>query len=255
MKITNTGMEKKLRNSGLMNSTIQKYMGIFKNMNQNDPIGWLEKEISYRQPINTLLSKRAVVSYVLLLQGRSDTVIPTVRGKKGVSRSGLSPRQQEKFLRYIKVMPYDKQTILKICLFCGLRINESCSLKVENVVEFDDRLFFEFSGKGDKTRLVPIPRHLRDEIEGFCDQVGSGYLFGGRRPPTPHSVRYWCSKISTPKLKCTPHMLRHTFATKALKNGVNIKIVQVLLGHSDIATTSRYLHPDKDDLIAAIDSM
>ena len=45
------------------------------------------------------------------------------------------------------------------------------------------------------------------------------------------------------------------FATNALRNGINIKVLQVLLGHSDISTTSRYLHPDRDDLIRAIDKM
>lgn len=252
--ISQNQMHQKFRNAGLMPSTIKKYMGIYRHMDHSDPIGWLEGEIALRQPLNTLLSKRAVVGYVMKAQGKDD-IIPTVRGKRAVARSGLSPKQQKKFLDRLVILPEYAETILKICFFCGLRINEACNLQVSNVLEYEDRLFLEFAGKGDRTRLVPLPRHLRDVIEDFCDRRGSGYLFGHRTPPTPHSVRYWCRKMSSPSLSVSPHILRHTFATNALRNGIDIKVLQVLLGHSDIATTSRYLHPDRDDLMRAIDKM
>ena len=56
-------------------------------------------------------------------------------------------------------------------------------------------------------------------------------------------------------LGLSPHILRHTFATEANRSGVDLKALQALLGHSQITTTSRYLHPTTDDLVSAIDKM
>jgi integrase/recombinase XerD len=53
----------------------------------------------------------------------------------------------------------------------------------------------------------------------------------------------------------SPHILRHTFATMAIRRGVDLKTLQVLLGHENIATTQRYLHPTVDDLGAAVDKL
>ena len=62
--------------------------------------------------------------------------------------------------------------------------------------------------------------------------------------------------LSNDELKgVSPHVLRHTFATRAYKNGIDLKTLQMLLGHSDLKTTSRYIHPSVEDLIKGIDKL
>lgn len=103
-------------------------------------------------------------------------------------------------------------------------------------------------GKGDKDRTVPLPPQLADALTAL--EVGdSEFYFPGRgdRPISPETV--W--RVVREHVGINTHALRHAGATAAFRSTRNIRAVQELLGHTNVATTQRYVHVDEDELLAA----
>jgi site-specific recombinase XerD len=138
----------------------------------------------------------------------------------------------------------------------GLRVSELCSLDVDSI---DTRRgVVRVIGKGDKERHVPVSKpsidairdwlKLRHEVLGDEDDLSLFLNHRGRRI-TPRDVR---RLIDDRAMSPThPHALRHTFATHLLDNGADLRTVQELLGHADVATTQRYTHVSKERLKTA----
>ena len=265
-------MYKYLKMRGLMPSTQAVYGRIYAQMDRKKPIEWLKKEIGERQPLGTLLPKRAVVKHVLIAEHgldeeTIDQLLPTVRGREAQQRQALSDSQYENYWTACQNIPNP----LQLLPLTGLRIAEICNLKGKNLVQVGSRWVLQFRGKGDKSRVVPLSYDAWNILKSFLInsglilEDGSGmikgsYLFETARGGSlsPHAVRKYTREITAqnPSLKAlSPHVLRHTFATRAIRSGVDLKTLQSLLGHSQITTTSRYLHPSTDDLLAAIDKM
>lgn len=137
--------------------------------------------------------------------------------------------------------------LLEILYGGGLRVGELCGLDVDSV----DRSAGALSvwGKGSKQRRVPLGRPALDAIEAWLAVRGEvvapdagAALFGNERGRrlTPRDVRRILDRRSpTPT---HPHALRHTYATHLLDGGADLRSVQELLGHADVATTQRYTH-------------
>jgi site-specific recombinase XerD len=164
---------------------------------------------------------------------------PTVLNKE------QSPTAAIKMLR-------DK-AILELFFSTGLRLAELCSLNRDLDLTKDE---FSIRGKGEKVRVVFLSEDAKDaakaylasrkDMEGamFIDVSPNGASRKDRRL-TPRSierlVREYAIKAGISK-KVTPHVLRHSFATDLLSNGADIRSVQVMLGHANIATTQIYTH-------------
>ena len=110
-------------------------------------------------------------------------------------------------------------------------------------------------GKGDKDRVVLFDNNAKSLIEKYMiiRESDSDYLFANRLS-NPLSTRYiqimikdYGKKAGIDK-KVTPHILRHSFATHLLKNGVDIRVIQQLLGHSNLSTTQIYTSVDMETL-------
>lgn len=136
----------------------------------------------------------------------------------------------------------------------GLRVSELANLKINQVnLKCDE---FTVKGKGSKHRVVFLSDKARRSIKEYLDarKDTSPYMFVGHdrakgsresMPVSPRTVqrtveRYAIEAGITKKI--TPHTLRHTFATDLLKNGADIRSVQVMLGHESITTTQIYTH-------------
>jgi site-specific recombinase XerD len=138
----------------------------------------------------------------------------------------------------------------------GLRVSELCSLDIDSI---DTRRgVVRVMGKGNKERVVPVGKPamqavrawvpLRSEVLEVIDELALFLNHRGRRI-TPRDVR---RLIDDRAMSPThPHALRHTFATHLLDNGADLRAVQELLGHSDVATTQRYTHVSKERLKTA----
>jgi site-specific recombinase XerD len=113
-------------------------------------------------------------------------------------------------------------------------------------------------GKGSKQRRVPLGEHAVHAVRGWLtvrrEVVAAEHgtvLFGNERgkPLTPRDVRRIVDRRSP--VPTHPHALRHSFATHLLDGGADLRAVQELLGHSDVATTQRYTHVSRERLSAA----
>ena len=149
--------------------------------------------------------------------------------------------------------------VLEVLYAAGVRVSELCSLQLDQV--HLDESFLTVWGKGSKERRVPIgdparaamQRWLTIRHEAAPPDVGGVVFVNERgRPLTPRDVRRILDRRSLAPTH--PHALRHTFATHLLDGGADLRSVQELLGHSDVATTQRYTHVSRERLRSAYEA-
>ena len=151
------------------------------------------------------------------------------------------------------------KAMLEILYACGLRVSELVTLKLSQVVMESN--FLRVMGKGNKERIIPINDYalafLKTYIENhrsdFTRQKKSDSLFLSNRGSemTRHSFWHILKKYSKKvgiNSHLSPHTLRHAFATHMINNGADLRVVQLLLGHSDLSTTQLYTHVAKNEL-------
>ena len=140
--------------------------------------------------------------------------------------------------------------ILELLYGGGLRVAEICSLHVEDLQLDAGRA--QVRGKGDKERIVPLGRAAVDALERYL-KIGRPELVNGAmqralflsvrgRPLTRQWVWEMVRSVSPEGKKASPHKLRHSCATHMVEHGADLRTVQTLLGHADIATTQVYTH-------------
>jgi integrase/recombinase XerD len=130
----------------------------------------------------------------------------------------------------------------------GLRASEGTKL-LPSDIDSKRMVVRVCQGKGRKDRYVPLPEPLLRELRNYWRATHPGtWLFEGSKPGTRLSVstaEKWCLqtrwKAGTSK-RVTPHTFRHSFATHLLESGTDLPTIQILLGHTSLRTTSRYLH-------------
>jgi hypothetical protein len=128
--------------------------------------------------------------------------------------------------------------ILRLMSDAGLRRGEVVSLQVRSV-DLAGRML-RLRGKGDKDRVVPLTRELGELLEGFCQGEGPDQAVVGVKDKAVYKVvKKYGALAGDPKLH--PHDLRHAFATRLVEGNANIRAIQELLGHEDLATTAVYL--------------
>jgi integrase/recombinase XerD len=149
--------------------------------------------------------------------------------------------------------------LIELLYGSGLRATELVSLP-RNAVS-PDRPFLILKGKGGRERLVPISDRARAAVAEHAAHVPRDalYLFpSGRkhlsRVRLYQLVRALAVDAGIPPDRISPHVLRHAFATHLLEGGADLRAVQMLLGHADIATTQIYTHVDSRRLIDLVNS-
>jgi integrase/recombinase XerD len=141
----------------------------------------------------------------------------------------------------------------------GLRVSELVSLPLSACNMSAG--FIRVIGKGNKERLIPFGQQAKEKIETYVQTARpfilknkrSNYLFITNRGTCMTRLRFWQIVKKTTLAagidkKISPHMLRHSFATHLLSNGADLRSVQMMLGHADIATTQIYTHVDQERL-------
>jgi len=140
-----------------------------------------------------------------------------------------------------------QRAMLAILYASGLRVSEVTRLKVADIDSARNVLWVR-SGKGRKDRQALLPPKLRELLRCYWrSRRPTDWLFPGTRPGQPISVKaifMACRKaarVAGIAQSIHPHLLRHAFATHLLEAGVNLRTIQILLGHANLETTARYL--------------
>ena len=140
--------------------------------------------------------------------------------------------------------------ILKILYGCGLRVSEVIALKITDIDSSAMRLMV-CAAKGKKDRALPLPKTLLHNLRQYYTAYRpKTYLFEGQSGGkyTAKSIQNFIKKYAREaniQKSVTPHMLRHSYATHQLENGINIRYVQELLGHNSVKTTELYTYLTK----------
>ena len=151
------------------------------------------------------------------------------------------------------------RAILEFAYATGVRVSELVGLKLQDIL-FEDGLVRVF-GKGSKERIIPVGRRALGQVALYAREIrpgldrgkGRGVLFLNARGTPLSRVGAWgvikrAAKQAGLTKRVTPHTLRHTFATHLLEGGADLRAVQEMLGHADLATTQLYTHVDRDYL-------
>jgi integrase/recombinase XerD len=154
-------------------------------------------------------------------------------------------------------------TSFRLMYACGLRIGEAAKVEVTDIESA--RGMLRVIGKGDKERRVPLPDAMLTELRRIWsthhnprwvtpDRSGTG--------PVSKNALWRTFRLAVRaagiKRAVSPHSLRHSYATRLLEQGVEARVVQILLGHVNIATTAVYLHltePTRASLKATLDKL
>ena len=147
---------------------------------------------------------------------------------------------------------------MELLYSCGLRVSELVNLKT-NDIDLNSK-YVRCFGKGSKERIIPIGHTAKQVVEDYLPQrelITKKYQTDTKKllileSGKPVTRQYVYSFIhSQGKLihkNISPHTLRHSFATHLIENGADLRIVQELLGHSDVSTTQLYTHISKKRL-------
>ena len=164
--------------------------------------------------------------------------------KQKIKRGKAIPSKLPKVISHIKVLelfsrtktPRDK-ILLETIYYCGLRVSESLSLKREHI-DLKEGFLEVIQGKGSKDRIVPLPKPLINDLK----------LWFGLKKLEEQDILFPITRIRVYQIikaidnKIHPHTLRHSYATHLYDEGLDIRAIGEILGHSDISSTKIYTH-------------
>ena len=206
----------------------------------------------------------AIRQFYLLLHKRKiieDNPTLTLTGPKkdGVLPGALTREEMTRLIEYNypqNLKGLRDRAIIEMLYSSGVRVGELISLKIKDM-DFKGKTV-NVLGKGKKERLLPVTSQAIDSIENYLMKRPTGkdkdsIIFCNLKgePLTERGVQYIIDTLARNcgiYRKITPHMLRHSFATHFLENGMNLRYLQALLGHSNLSTTEIYTHLSIEEL-------
>jgi integrase len=208
---------------------------------------------------STINRKLAALSFMLRKAARRGWLnrVPEIcRRKEGQHRiRWLSDDEEKNVLAYLKTTGRESMyDLVELLIDSGLRLGEAIRLEFADAKDLTIRLWGDETKSG-KSRIVPMTDRVAAIVKRRQEEAGDE-----RRvfhDLDVNTAQYAWSKVRQHmKMTDDPHFvlhaLRHTFATRALKRGVSLPVLQKLLGHADIKQTMRYAHVADEDLVAAI---
>ncbi|MBU0943549.1 MAG: site-specific tyrosine recombinase XerD [Proteobacteria bacterium] len=222
------------------------------------------KKISHRSNGRRISALKSFFSF-LAAQGQTSSnpfAVITIPKSRQTLPQGLSLDQVERLLTPPSVsspLLNRNYTMLRLLYSTGLRVSELVNLPLAacNL----SSCFVRVIGKGEKERLVPFGIPAKEFLESYLESARplilkgrrSNTLFVTSRGKGMTRLRFWqiikeAARAAGIREKLSPHTLRHSFATHLLTHGADLRSVQLMLGHSDIATTQIYTHVDEERL-------
>ena len=211
------------------------------------------------------------------MAGRGVTAGDPAEGLLAPKTGGSLPEtmNQELVRRLVESVDVTKRlgardrAILELFYASGLRLSELCGARLE---ELDmEEGFLRVTGKGDKTRVVRVGGRAREALGHYLERErkelvmratrgsasrgarSSSWIFlsvrgGALSPDRVRQIVKERARAAGIEQRMYPHLLRHSFATHLLENGADLRVIQELLGHADLATTQVYTHVDQKRL-------
>ncbi|MFT4731450.1 MAG: integrase/recombinase XerD [Gammaproteobacteria bacterium] len=216
-----------------------------------------EEKLSQRSTSRFLSSSRSFFKYAITKKWRADNPTQGVSNPKLPSYlpSTLTEQQVDDLL----AAPNDEDPInardkamLEVLYATGIRVSELVNLQMNEVSLLQGVI--RVMGKGNKERLVPLGEVAIDCLAGYLKEwrpqllsKPSNTIFPSKRGTTMTRQTFWHriklhAKQAGIQVHLSPHTLRHAFATHLLNHGADLRVVQMLLGHSDLSTTQIYTH-------------
>ena len=228
-------------------------------------IYFLAKEVKPRSQARIISGLKGFFSYLIFEDYREDNPMDLIEPPK-VGRKlpdTLSVDEVDAIIGAIdlsKPQGERNRAMLETLYACGLRVSELISLKLSDL--YFEEGFISVQGKGNKQRFVPISAHTQKYITLYCSEVRI------HNEPQPDSVdivflnrrgKYLTRAMVFTIIKklvqeagikkiISAHTFRHSFATHLLKNGADLRSIQLMLGHESITTTEIYTHIDRSQL-------
>jgi len=256
-------------------SDLEKFSGYLNQQNVKDPslvtrdiitdylMGEKEKGIGANSLSRNLVSIRMFYRFLLANSYISEDVTSALDSPRlwKILPSVLSVEEVEQLLKSPNTRtPYGlrDKALIELMYAAGLRVSELVNIRSSDINM--DMGFLKCVGKGSKERIVPLGKPaimaLRNYLNKRClfmkDLLVDNVFITRRGKPFTRQgvwklINYY-RRAAGIKKEFSPHTLRHSFATHLLSNGADLRVVQELLGHSDIATTQIYTHVDRNRL-------
>lgn len=263
-------------------STARMYGSVYQRIVDADADGdaWLQAHVDRDTPIGTRRVLCAVVVNLARFRANDPRLavelpdLPRPRKRVRYQRDPLSEEDVEAYEQVLEEceLPSTSRAVLRLLPWTGLRINELCSVRRRDLAlkrTATGRPGIEVVGKGSKLRWVPLTATAIDIVREYLGEAReeerdlSTWLFPAERNPEKHVhpgvVRNDLYKIRdrlpVTARAVTPHVLRHTVATRLLEADVNLVVIQTILGHASLKTTEVYLHPSKRKIADAFDKL
>ena len=230
---------------------IEKFL-IFTNkpieqLNQDDAKSYLASLFDKKSRATISLAGSSLRSfYSTLNKSISNITLPKKQNKLPVV---LTKEEVKKLIDSAQTRK--SKLIISFLYSSGLRVSELVNLKIKDL-DLQEKIGWVRKGKGGKDRIFTISENLMSELNKYIDEhKDHQYLFSKDKPLTTRNIQK-IIQITTKKAdinkKITPHTLRHSFATHLLESGVNIRIIQELLGHANLSTTQIYTHISQEQI-------
>ncbi len=221
-----------------------------------------KKGLSSSTIIRTLSSVRSFYKFMAGQGIIRENLLPPLESPK-THRSLPEVLTREEISSFIRnVFPSKQKTrnlaLIELIYGAGLRVSEASSIKTEDINL--EKSYIRIRGKGNRERLAFLNQHSLSAINDYLKErskskkgTGSPYLFLNNRGGRLSRQSIWklvkkISALTTPYRNVSPHTLRHSFATHLLEGGLDLRIVQELLGHKSLATTEIYTHVNKKQI-------
>lgn len=264
-----------LQRQGKAPGTVETYAKILNRLGDSDPAAFVQRSARNAQ-MGTVLPLRAAVQHYLvaekgLSEAEARAIVPQVKGGPERTREALAPAQLDAYTIQVAELPMGPmRVLLQLLPRTGLRISEATGLRWADIVVHGETRGLDIVGKRRKRRFVPLSAPTCDLLDTYRawlaswtasrGAIANEYVFPGYgdTPLSPAAAQKALRllRAAHPELgMVTPHILRHTYATRLIRADVDIRRVQVLLGHSRISTTERYLHPTAGDLADAVNRL
>jgi len=231
----------------------------------------LSKTLNTRTQSRMISGLKGFFNYLIFEDYRTTNPIDKIDSPK-IGRKlpdVLSEQEINKLINAINLSQPEgerNRAILETLYGCGLRVSELTNLKISDLFFNED--FIKINGKGNKQRLIPIMDTTKKFINIYkqqsrihlrIDPKHTDILFLNRRGKQLTRamiftiVKQLAVKINLNKT-VSPHSFRHSFATHLLKNGADLRAIQLMMGHENITTTEIYTHLDKSHLKQVIEN-